>query len=116
MQNDHELAMEIAAFRFSVTSDFVNGAGFLYGQKQKLFQEKSNKSYKIPGSTRTRISIPTIRNWINAYEKSGCLLESLMPQARSDRGKFRKLDAGIRLAIKELKAESPNFTAASNYD
>jgi hypothetical protein len=39
-----------------------------------------------------------------------------MLQARSDRGKFRKLDAGIRLAIRELKAESPNFTAASNYD
>jgi hypothetical protein len=39
-----------------------------------------------------------------------------MLQARSDRGKFRKLDAGIRLAIRELKAESPTFTAASNYD
>ena len=46
MQAYHELAMEIAAFRFSVTFDFVNGGGLLYGQK--LFQEKSNKSYKIP--------------------------------------------------------------------
>lgn len=42
MQTDHghELAMEIAAFRFSVIADFVNGGGLLQGMG------KSRSSYK----------------------------------------------------------------------
>jgi transposase InsO family protein len=110
MSTDHELAMEIAAFRFSLIADFVNAGPLLYGQKQKLFEQVNQKSYKIPGSTRTRVSIPTIRNWIKAYEESGRRIESLMPRTRSDRGKFRKLDARIRLAIRELKEENPCYT------
>lgn len=106
----NEQAMEIAAFRFSIIADFVNGRMLLYGEKEKLLHEKAEQSYKIPGSTKTRISVATIRKWIKAYEDSGSRIESLIPKTRSDRGRYRKLDARLRIAIKDLKDENPNYT------
>lgn len=47
----NEQAMEIAAFRFSIIADFVNGRTLLYAQKEKLLHDKAEQSYKIPGST-----------------------------------------------------------------
>jgi putative transposase len=110
MPVEHDKAMEVAAFRFSLIADFVNGSQMLHGQKQRLLNEISLKSHKIPASTKTRVSAATLRSWINRYNESGGRIESLIPKPRSDRGHYRKLDARIRLAIKELKQENPNYT------
>jgi len=106
----HDIAMEIAAFRFSLIADFVNGTQMLHGQKQRMLNEISLKSHKIPASTKTRVSVATLRSWIKRYQESGGRIESLIPKPRSDRGHYRKLDARIRLAIRELKQENPNYT------
>lgn len=110
MKSEEDLSMEIAAFRFSLIADFVNGTPMLHGQKQRLFREISQKRHRIPGSNRTSVSIGTLRAWIARYVMSGRRIESLIPRARSDRGRYRRLDDGLRRAIKDLKKENPTYT------
>ena len=110
MFNKNDRAMEIATFRFGIIADFVRGGRLEYGEKQRLLQEKAERSYDIPGSTKTRVAVSTILAWISDYRKAGYKIEGLMPKQRKDFGSYRKLDAMLRMAIKELKLENPNYT------
>lgn len=102
--------MQIATFRFGVIADFVTGLKLSYGEKEKLIKEKTERSYLIPYSDHSAISRSTIVSWINCYKKSGYRLEGLAPKTRKDKGKYRKLDATLRLAITEVKKEHGRLT------
>lgn len=110
---EKDKSMEIATFRFGVISDFVIGLRLEYGEKEKLFNDKVSKSYKIPYSSSTRIAKSTLKKWISDYQKSGSRIEGLMPAKRKDLGEFRSLDDSICLAIKEIKNERPNLTGVA---
>ena len=105
-----DLATQIATFRFGVISDFIGGTRLEYGERSRLLKEKSEREYDIPGSGRSRISPSTINLWIHRYRESNNRLEGLKPKTRQDRGTYRKLDATIRMALKELRAENPKYT------
>lgn len=105
-----ELATQIATFRFGVISEFVNGARLGYGERTRLLKEKSEREYDIPGTGRSRISPSTINLWIHQYRESKGRIESLKPKRRRDRGTYRKFDATIRMALKELRADNPRYT------
>jgi transposase InsO family protein len=83
---------QIAVFRFGVIHDFVNGANLTPPEKRRLLQERCQRKWVIPYSSRTRISENTIYRWIRRYRKSGGKIQSLYPRKRNDRGKTRKLD------------------------
>jgi putative transposase len=53
---ERERKMQIATFRFGVISDFVGGARLSRGERERLLGEKSERSWEIPGTGRTRIS------------------------------------------------------------
>lgn len=105
-----DLAMAVATFRFGVIADFVTGARLGYGERERLLREKCARSYDIPGSTKTTVSRATIMQWVKLYRASGRQLEALRPKRRSDRGSYRRLDQTLRTAIRELKAENPDYT------
>jgi transposase InsO family protein len=106
-----EEKMEVAIFRFSVISDFVNGSQMGAKEKKRLLQEKCVRKWNIPYSSRTRISKSTIRRWIRLYQNSNRNLKSLYPGARNDRGKSRSMDEETCLALASLRHQMPRATA-----
>lgn len=102
-----EQKKQVAIFRFGVISDFVSPTRLAWGERARLIQQKCERSWQIPFSNRTRLSPPTIRSWIRAYEKSGQQLESLYPHSRSDRGQARALDQETTLALIGLRKQMP---------
>jgi len=86
---DEELKRAVAVFRYGVIADFVLGVTLPRGEKRKRMQEKCGRKWRIPGSTRSRIGISTLKEWINRYTASGNRLESLYPSERKDKGRSR---------------------------
>jgi len=107
--DETEKKLKIASFRFGLISEFVTGVRLVYGEKEKLLNEKLKRSYDIPFSTRNRLARSTLEKWIGDYKKSGYRIEGLYPQERSDKGKTRALSNSLKLAIKELKRETPQL-------
>lgn len=107
--NDDDKKLKIATFRFGLISEFVTGVRLNYGEKERLLNEKVHRSYDIPYSNRTRVARATLEKWILDYKKAGFKFEGLYPQRRIDKGQVRSLSTSIKLAIKELKKESPNL-------
>lgn len=99
---------QIADFRYSVVAELCNP--YLTEAKRKqLIQEKSSRQYSIPGSSRTSISVETIRNWMTCYKQYG--REGLLPKLREDRGRPRAFsDAEAAAIIAKLEAH-PEWTA-----
>ena len=54
---------QVAAFRFGVIFDLVNGAGLDAGEKERLLREKCARKWQISFSAKTRISRSTILRW-----------------------------------------------------
>lgn len=107
--SDEDRKLTIATFRFGVISEFVTGVRLHYGEKERLVQEKLNRAYDVPYSSRSRIARSTLEKWICDYKKAGYRLDGLMPKVRCDKGKTRALSDHIKLAIKELKKEDPSL-------
>jgi transposase InsO family protein len=110
---DEEQKKQVAIFRFGVISDFVSPARLDWGERARLLKEKCARQWQIPFSTRTRLSAPTIRSWIRAYERGGQRLEAIYPRSRSDRGAGRALDQETTLALIGLRREMPSATVKS---
>jgi transposase InsO family protein len=100
--------MQVAVFRFSVISDFINGIGMNRVEKSRLMREKCARKWQIPFSQKTRISKETIRHWIRLYKDNG--LQSLMPKDRSDQGRSRAMDDDTCNALVCLRKEMPAAT------
>ncbi len=102
--------MQVAVFRFSVISDFVNGTRMSRPEKRRLIREKCARKWRIPFSEKTRISRGTIQRWCRIYCNSGGDLKSLYPKGRSDQGKTRAMDEETCLSLIELKLKIPALT------
>jgi len=99
---------QVAVFRYSVISDFVNGIGMSRRERSRLMQDKCERKWQIPFSQKTRISEETVRHWIRLYKKDG--LKSLMPKGRSDKGRSRAMDDDTCNALITLRKEMPAAT------
>ncbi len=110
MEDDKQRRLAIATFRFGLIAEFVTGVRLGYGDRERLIQEKINRTYDIPFSKeRARVARSTIEGWISSYKKAGFRLEGLEPKSRSDKGEARSISASLKLAIKELKKEEPEI-------
>ena len=107
--DENEKKLKVASFRFGLISEFVTGVRLVYGEKEKLLNEKLKRSYDIPFSLRNRLSRSSLEKWIVDYKKAGYRIDGLYPQERSDKGKTRALSSSLKLAIKELKRETPHL-------
>jgi transposase InsO family protein len=52
-----------------------------------------------------------LEKWICDYKKAGHRIEGLYPQSRIDKGVSRSLSGALKIAIKEIKKETPNLKA-----
>ncbi len=99
---------EVAIFRYSVISDFVNGMDLTRAERLQLMRDRCQRKWQIPFSQKTRISEETIRNWIRLFNGGG--LGSLMPKGRSDQGRSRAMDDDTCEALICLRKEMPATT------
>jgi len=101
----NDLHEQLALFRYGIIAEFVNlppGTKGLYA----LIKKKAEKSYLIPGSSRTKVAEETIRSWLKKYRKGG--FDALQPKTRTDKGKARRLPlevADVLLAVKEAEPD-----------
>jgi putative transposase len=98
---------EVAAFRFGIICEFVNGTNLDHGEKERLLQEKSARKWDIPYSDKTRISRSTMLRWISLYNDGNQKLSSLYPEERNDRGRCRSLDDETSLELINLRKQKP---------
>jgi putative transposase len=97
----------VALFRYGLIAEFVHlplGSPGLYAK----LREKANQSYTIPGSTRIRVAIETLRHWLKAYRRGG--FDALLPKPRTDRGQSRALPPALAEALLTLKEEHPQLS------
>ena len=113
--NEKELkrAEEVALFRYSLIAGLVRLPAGEKGVYQRL-KEISDKDYQIPGTTRTRVALETLRDWIQAYRKGGLR----WAQAQTTQGpgptscvakrggglKEKKPELSVQLVIKQAQA------------
>ena len=101
--SDDDLRQRTALFRYTLIADLAHlpvgtpGTG-------AMMRAKAEKTYTIPGTTRTRVAAETMRHWINDYRCGG--FEALYPKPRTDRGKPRRLPAEVAERLITLKTEN----------
>ena len=100
--------MEVAVFRYSVISDFVNGIEMSRAEKSRLMENKCERKWPIPFSQKTRISRETINHWIRIYNGGG--VKALRPKDRSDQGRSRAMDDDTCETLICLRKELPAAT------
>ena len=98
---------QVAAFRFGVICDLVNGVQLDPGEQERLIRQKCARKWQIPFSQKTRIGRSTVLRWIRLYRQSNGRLESLYPRDRSDQGASRAMDEDTCLALVELRKHKP---------
>lgn len=81
-------ALDIANFRYSLIAPIVSRLELNPGETQMLLLEAAKKTYQIPFSTKTQISLRTIERYLNLYRNGG--YEALIPKYLSEkRGSYR---------------------------
>jgi hypothetical protein len=101
---------QVAAFRFGVICELVNGIHLESGEQERLIREKCARRWQIPFSEKTRISRSTLLRWVSLYRQSNGRLESLYPGDRSDQGISRAMDEDTGLALVQLRKQLPRAT------
>ena len=99
---DSQQRQAIALFRYGLIAEFAqlpSGSKGLYAR----LREKANRDYTIPGTTRTRVTLETLRHWLRSYRRSG--FDALLPKGRADRGRSRALPQAVVDALLSLKEQ-----------
>src|SRR5664280_3483906 len=79
-------AEKTALFRYGLIAPLVLET-LPRGELTRRAQEIAARSYEIPHSERTSVSVDTLLEWALRYRNRG--FEALAPQARQDRGQSR---------------------------
>jgi transposase InsO family protein len=101
------MRQQIALFRYGVIADLIQllpGTPGIY----RLMAEKADREYRIPGSSRTRIAMDTIRDWVGLYRAGG--FDSLLPKPRSDAGRPRALPDALVESLLGIKEQHRDYS------
>ena len=105
--DDDELRQAVALFRYGLIADLAHLPGGTPGIGERL-RDKAKHAYTIPGTRRTRVAAETIRDWLALYRGGG--FEALLPKARVDRGRPRRLPPDIAELLVGLKTDKPSLS------
>jgi transposase InsO family protein len=103
-------AERLALFRYGLIAPLVLEA-LPHGELTRRAREIASRTYAIPGSTRTAVSVDTLLAWALRYRSGG--FEALAPKARQDRGRARAIPPPLAELIERLKRENPHRTGAT---
>lgn len=82
--------------------------------QMEYFRMTSQKDFDVPGRGVRKFSPAVMKSWLYKYRRNG--FESLVPKARKDAGKFRKVSDELRKRIKELRNENLDRSCVKFYD
>jgi transposase InsO family protein len=109
----YDLNTDIALFRYGLIAQLVHTPPDT-GQQERLLREIAARTYTIPGSTRTRVSITTLRRYLNTYREKG--FEALRPGPRTDAGTPRAFPPEVLDKAIALRKEQPSRTTQTIVD
>ena len=104
---DAQYRQALALFRYGLIAEFIQlpaGSRGLYAR----LRDKARADYTIPGTTRTRVAVETLRHWLKDYRRGG--FDALLPKGRADRGRSRALPQAVADALVSLKDEQPHLS------
>jgi transposase InsO family protein len=97
-------ATEIALFRYGLIADLVHHPP-ASGKRAEALRQAAAKPYVIPHSRRSRVSIASLRRYLNRYREHG--FEGLLPRRRRDTDRPRAFDRAVlerAIALREQEA------------
>jgi putative transposase len=109
----HDLNTDIALFRYGLIAQLVHTPPDT-GQQERLLREIAARTYPIPGSTRTRVSITTLRRYLKTYREKG--FDALRPGSRTDAGAPRAFPPEVLEKAIALREEQPSRTTQTIVD
>lgn len=101
----------IALMRYSIIAPLISGLSDQYESKEAFFRDASIKGVSMPNGTIKHFAPASIKRWYINYLRGG--FDALLPSARSDNGKSRKLDEQLQEQIKYLKSNYPRMSSAA---
>ncbi len=104
---------EIALFRYGLIAQIIHDPPAA-GRQEGLLREIAAKTYKIPGSTRSRVSVTSLRRYLKAYQAGG--FDALRPQQRSDAGVPRAFSQEVLDRAIALREQQPRRTTQALVD
>jgi putative transposase len=109
----YDLTTEIALFRYGLIAALVHDPP-TQGQLELALREIAAKTYHIPGSTRTRVSVTTLRRYLHTYRTQG--FEALRPPPRADTGIPRAFPPDVLAKAIALREAQPSRTTQTLVD
>jgi transposase InsO family protein len=109
----HDLLTEIALFRYGLIAPLVHDPPEA-GQQEPALRAIAAKTYRIPGSKRTQVSVTSLRRYLQTYRAHG--FEALRPTAREDLGQPRAFPAAVLEKAIALREEQPARTTQTLVD
>lgn len=109
----HDLNTEIALFRYGLIASLVHTPPDT-GEQERLLREIASRTYSIPGSTRTHVSVTTLRRYLKTYREQG--FDALRPGPRADAGAPRAFPPEVLDQAIALREEQPARTTQTIVD
>ena len=97
---------DVALFRYGLIADIMTLPPGT--ERAAAVRARAERAHAIPGSTRTRVSVQTLRDWIRIYERDG--FDGLMPKARSDRAQPRRMSPDVIETLLSIKRDAPELS------
>jgi len=104
LHNENDLAESIALFRYGLIANIVRDPPRTNGVYRRL-RQIAQREHVIPGSSRNKIAMETIRKWVSKYRTQG--FSGLYPKRRQDHGRARKLSQDVVDGLLDLKEKNP---------
>src|SRR6266568_1623056 len=101
---------KLALFRYGLIAPLVIER-LPRGELTRRAQEIAARTYDIPHSKRTAVSVDTLLDWALRYRNGG--FEALAPKPRQDRGQSRAVTPQLASLIERLKRENPHRTGTT---
>lgn len=104
---------EIALFRYGLIAQLVHTPPDK-GHQEMLLREIAARPYRIPGSKRKRVSVTTLRRYLQVYRDHG--FDALRPGPRADAGTPRAFPPAVLERAVALREEQPARTTQTLVD
>lgn len=108
---NEEIRKQIALCRYKLLSPVLAETS---RNRNAYFREVSLKEHVFPGRGATTVAVATLKSWLKAYNKDG--FDGLIPKARNDKGRPRRLGEQELSAIRGKCRAFPNWTVQKLYE
>ena len=93
--------------KYAIIVPLLNGSWDSEKSNKAFFRDAAKQTYLLPDGQKCQFAASTIERWYELYRKHG--FSALMPNSRSDEGRFRKLDDDLKARIQYMHEQHPRL-------